>query len=186
MLAAGGVAAIRPALSNRRVHSEGTGRRSRAGAPSQRGLEHLAPGFVRRVRHGPPRTRRSQRSGSHPRASRVGRTASPARGYVLSCQLWPSAGRLRRRLLRIPVVQGLRPRHVQPFHRKRRDQSGGRAADTAGRFSNRAGRSMVTSCSATFWVVSLPMRPSCITSASPSRRPNRAVPLRVSPFLTLP
>ena len=80
--------------------------------------------------HGPRRRGRGHRRRARPRrhpAARRGGVRVPAPGrHVLPGQLRPPARRLRCRLLRLPVVGGVRRRHVQPLRRRRRDQPGGR------------------------------------------------------------
>ena len=57
--------------------------------------------------------------------------------------------RLRRRVLRLPVVEGVRRRHVQPVRRRGRHRPGGRSAPTARRSSSAAARDRRRRCSRT-------------------------------------
>ena len=111
-------------------------RPARRGARPQRRRGQPAPGAVRRPRHGLPRPapaggrhdrRRRARPRRDPAPGRVGRPVRPRRGDVHAGELRAPARRLRRRVLRLPLVEGLRRRHVQQVRRRRRDEPDGRA-----------------------------------------------------------
>ena len=87
-----------------------------------------------------------------------GRPVRPRRRDVLAGQLRPPPRRLRRRLLRLPVVEGVRRRHVQPLRRRGRHRPGGRAGVPRG--DPRAGR---VAC----------RRPRCSRTSSAARRATR-------------
>ena len=76
---------------------------------------------------GPPpedgRRRRRARPRRHPAPGRGGRSSAPRRRDVHAGQLRAPARRLRRRVLRLPVVEGVRRRHVQPVRRRRRHRT---------------------------------------------------------------
>ena len=88
--------------------------------------------------HGPRRpedgtdARRRARPGGDPAAGGVGRPLRPRRRDVHAGELRPPPRRLRRRVLRLPLVEGLRRRHVQQVRRRGRHQPGGRAGVPGG------------------------------------------------------
>ena len=147
---------LRPAPRDGRADPDRARRPARRRARPQRRHRQPAPDPVRPARHGParsppPRGRhdRRRRPGPrrHPAAGR-GRGPAPApRRHVLPGQLRPPPVGLRRRLLRLPVVEGVRRRHVQPLRRRRRHRPRRRRRRTARRSSSAAARWTPTRCS---------------------------------------
>ena len=134
VLAARGARPLRPPSPHRRGDPRPARPPTRRRPRPQRRRRQAAPDPVRRARHGPSRPsprrrgrrRRRARPRRHPAARRGGlRLPAPGRD-VLPGQLRPPARRLRRRVLRLPVVGGVRRRHVQPLRRRGRHQPGGR------------------------------------------------------------
>ena len=88
-------------------------------------LRDAPAGVLRPARHAVPRAGRDQGPGRHHPGDHRDRPVPLPPGDVLSGRIRPPV-RLRRRVLRIPVVEGLRRRHVQPVRGGGRPQPEGR------------------------------------------------------------
>ena len=136
MLAAGGARPLRPPPRDRRADP----RPSSSTSSSPPATSTSASPTLRQVQFGvldmgstdraAPRTARSPTAAATSTPScgapRRWPCSAPRRRDVLPGQLRPPARRLRRRVLRLPVVEGVRRRHVQPLRRRGRHRPGGR------------------------------------------------------------
>ena len=158
VLAAGGPDALRPPPRDRGTDPDRARRSARRGADLNVGVANLRQvqfGILDMGLHGPRRPRTARRPTAvgprrDPAACRVDRPVRPRRRDVHAGELRTPHGRLRRGLLRLPLVEGLRRRHVQQVRRRGRDEPRGGPVVPRSSSSSRAGRSRRPRCSADF------------------------------------